>query len=68
MKKFEFYIKDQQQTIRKLVIKNNSNTAKLFKILKYDEVLKLLVVQGNSVKEITIEKDATNISVAEVMD
>lgn len=68
MKNFEFYIEEQQYTINKLVLKNKSDVAKLFKVMQQDEIIRLIVVKEKTEKEMQIDGDATAFSVTEVTD
>lgn len=68
MDSFEFYLKEYQKTINKIVVKNNSDETKLFKILNNGELVKLLIVKRNSQEEVAINEPVIDISVEEVKD
>ena len=68
MDSFEFYLKEYQKTINKIVVKNNSDETKLFKILNNGELVKLLIVKRNSQEEVAINEPVIDISVEEVND
>ena len=68
MDSFEYYLRTDQQTVRKLMIKNKSQTEKLFKILHHDQVIQLLIVQGNKIEEVELDAKTMTISVQEVLE
>ena len=68
MEEFEYYLKEEEKIIRKVVIINKSNETKLFKISNSKEVVKLLLIEKNQKKEIEIDDLISDILVTKVSD